>query len=91
MAQSPYFTIDEESPLAIPDNSDTPTTGYVSSRKVPVAEGQGTPLANQVLTASTASGLSEKTMNVAGSQTYVSWLTRDTLNEYGATKLPPKD
>lgn len=91
MPDSTYFTNDELAPLAIPDYRDESFTGFISSRKYPVAEGQGIQLPDQRLDGSTASGLSEKTLNIAGSNTLVSWLTRDSLNEYGVTKLPPKD
>ena len=91
MPDTTYFTQNEDAPLAIPDNRGEEFTGFISSRKYPVAEGQGSPRPDQRLANSTASGLSELTHNTVGSETYVSWLTRQSLKEYGVTKLPPKD
>ena len=91
MADTEYFTFDEGSPLNIPDDGLTPTTGYVSSKNIPVSPPQGELRPDQRLPGSNAEGISEKTLTLTGRITYVSWLIRDTLNKYGVIKLPPKD
>lgn len=91
MANTTYFTFNEASPLNNPDNGENPIVGYVSSNKeVALLPGEGTPLADQVLPLSNCTSLSELSVNVRGRNILVSWLTRETVNEYGATKLPPK-
>lgn len=91
MADSTYFTFSEGSPLNIPDDGSTPTTGFVSSKNIPVSPPQGEARPDQRLPGSNADGVSEKTLTFSGRITYVSWLIRDTLNKYGVTKLPPRN
>lgn len=88
MANTTYFTFVEHSPLIVPDNGDNPVIGYVSSNKIPaMGAGDGTPLADQALDSSTCTSLSEQSINTSGRNILISWLTRLTVNEYGATTL----
>lgn len=91
MASTAYFTFIENSPLNVPDTGNNPVVGFVSSNKIPaLPPGDGTPLIDQVLDLSNCTSLSERTTNTGGREIRVSWLLRTTVNEYGATKLPPK-
>lgn len=92
MDNTTYFTFVENSPLNNPDTSDAPTIGYVSTNREPDTEiGVGTVLPNQLLEDSTCYGITVETVNVRGKPTRVSWVSRETVNEYGATKRPPKN
>lgn len=91
MANTTYFTFIENSPLNVPDNGNNPVIGFVSSNKIPaLPPGDGIAMTDQVLDLSNCTSLSEQTTNTGGREIRVSWLIRATVNEYGATKLPPK-
>ena len=90
MPNTTYFTQPEPAVLTIPDPETNPTSGFISSRGIPVAEGLGIEQPDQRLEYSTADGISERTQTITGRRTWVSWLFRNTINKYGVTKLPPK-
>lgn len=92
MNETTFFVFVENSPLNNPDNGNNPTKGYVSSNRPPGKEpGEGEPRPVQVLEGSNCETLSEKTTNDKGTTTMVSWMMRQTVNEYGAVRLPPKN
>lgn len=91
MANTTYFTFNELSPLTIPDDGSHSVLGYVSSNKVPTPPpGTGTATTSQVLDGTNCFELSEYTTNTGGREIRVSWMMRDTGNQYGVTRLPPK-